>query len=237
MTTITESQRPFVPGMGVDWLLPVYDPFTWLLGLDRARRDLVLQADLRPGQRVLDIGCGTGSLAVLMKQLFPEVEVVGVDPDVKALARAARKARRTGVTIHVDRGFSDALSYPDESFDRVFSSFMFHHLERDEKARTLREVRSVLKEDGRLHLLDFGGPDAAGVRGLHSHRRLADNDESRVLNLMMDAGFANATKTGQRTVLRFLRMVYYQAGKSSANPGGLSACRSGERQSVAESRA
>jgi ubiquinone/menaquinone biosynthesis C-methylase UbiE len=182
----------------------------------------VLQADLRPGQRVLDIGCGTGSLAVLVKQLFPEVEVVGVDPDVKALARAARKAGRAVVTVQLDRGFSDALDYPDESFDRVFSSFMFHHLDLDEKARTLREVQRVLKGDGRLHLLDFGGPDAAGVRGLHSHRRLVDNDERRVLNLMMDAGFANATKTGQRTVLRFLRMVYYQPGKRlshRARPG------------------
>ena len=82
---------------------------------------------------MLDIGCGTGSLVVLVKRLFPDVEVVGLDPDEKALARAARKARRVGASIQFDRGFSDALDYPDASFDRVFSSFMFHHLERDEK--------------------------------------------------------------------------------------------------------
>ena len=101
-TTITESRRSFVPGMGVEWLLPVYDPFTRLLGLDRARRDLLLQADVRAGHRVLDIGCGTGSLLILAKQLFPDVEVNGVDPDARALARAARKARRAGVNIQVD---------------------------------------------------------------------------------------------------------------------------------------
>jgi ubiquinone/menaquinone biosynthesis C-methylase UbiE len=199
--------------MGVDWLLPVYDPFTRLLGLDRARRDLVLQADLRPGQRVLDIGCATGSLAVLVKQLFPEVEVVGVDPDVKALARAARKARRAGVAIHFDRGFSDALSYPDESFDRVFSSFMFHHLARDEKERTLREVRRVLKGDGSLHLLDFDGPESGGHgHGLHAHRRLADNDERSILGLLSDAGFTSGVKVGERAVLGFVRIVYYRSG-------------------------
>ena len=72
-TTIAQSRRPFVPGMGVDWLLPIYDPFTRLLGLDQARRDMLLQAELLPGQRVLDIGCGTGTLAVLAKTLFADV--------------------------------------------------------------------------------------------------------------------------------------------------------------------
>ena len=212
MTTITESRRPFVPGMGVDWLLPLYDPFTRLLGLDRARQHLLLQADLRSGHRVLDIGCGTGSLVVLVKQLFPEVEVVGVDPDVKALARAARKARRAGASIQLDRGYSDALDYTDESFDRVFSSFMFHHLERDEKARTLREVRRVLKAGGSLHLLDFGGPEFGGHgHGLHTHRRLADNDERSILGFLRGAGFRDAVKVGERSVLGFVRIARYRA--------------------------
>jgi ubiquinone/menaquinone biosynthesis C-methylase UbiE len=219
MTTMTESRRRFVPGMGVEWLLPLYDPFTSLLGLDRSRRELVLQADLQPGHRVLDLGCGTGSLVVLIKRLFPGAEVVGLDPDEKALARAARKARRAGVAIQLDRGFSDALDYPAASFDRVFSSFMFHHLERAEKARTLRATRRVLKDDGRLHLLDFGGPESAGhgsrLRGVHSHHRLTDNDERTMLTLMTDAGFTNATKTCDGTALSGLvRMAYYRAERS-----------------------
>jgi ubiquinone/menaquinone biosynthesis C-methylase UbiE len=202
MATVTESRRQFVPGMGVDWLLPFYDPFTWLLGLDRARQALLLQADLRPGHRVLDIGCGTGTLALLTKQQFPEVEVVGLDPDEKALARAARKARRAGVSIQFVHGYSDELAQFAGSFDRVFSSFMFHHLKRDEKERTLRSIRQALKPGGRLHLLDFGA---------HAHHRLTDNDERTILDLLTAAGLANATKTSERTVLRSLRMVYYRA--------------------------
>jgi ubiquinone/menaquinone biosynthesis C-methylase UbiE len=205
MTTITESRRPFVPGMGVEWLLPFYDPFTALLGLDRTREDLLLQARLRPGHRVLDIGCGTGSLAVLTKRQFPDVEVVGVDPDDKALARAERKARRGGVAVEFVRGYSDELDRFAASFDRVFSSFMFHHLQRDEKERTLRAIRQVLKPGGSLHLLDFGG---------HAHHRLADNDDRTILGLMTDAGLANATKTAERKVLRSIRMVYYRAERS-----------------------
>jgi SAM-dependent methyltransferase len=219
VTTITGSQRPFVPGMGVEWLLPLYDPFTRLLGLDRARRELIVQADLQPGHRVLDVGCGTGSLAVLIKQQVSGVEVVGLDPDGKALARARRKAQRAGVAIQFDCGFSDALGYPAASFDRVFSSFMFHHLERDGKERTLREVRRVLKEGGRLHLLDFDGPQEPThgwrMSGPHLHPRLNDNAEGTVVALMTGAGLADAMTTGGRTLLgRLIRIAYYQAWRS-----------------------
>lgn len=213
----SERKRPFVPGMGVNWLLPLYDPITSLLRLDHARRELLRQAELRPGHRVLDIGCGTGSLVVLTKTSYPHVDVVGVDPDDRALARAARKARRANASIQLDRGYSDALDYPDGTLDRVLSSFMFHHLRRDEKARTLREVRRVLRADGRLHLLDFGGGDLARPRSplprLHSHRRLTDNDERTILRLLEEAGFRNPTKTGEHAVLGgFARTVYYRAG-------------------------
>jgi ubiquinone/menaquinone biosynthesis C-methylase UbiE len=204
--------------MGIDWLLPFYDPFTTLLGLNHAKRDLLRQADLRPGHRVLDIGCGTGTLVVLAKTSCSDLEVVGVDPDDKALARAARKARRAGISIQLDRGFSDALTYPDASFDRVLSSFMFHHLERGEKEQTLDEIQRVLKPGGSLHLLDFGGPDSARQRsGLHSHHRLADNDERTVLALLHDHGFADARKTAERSVLKLMRIVYY-GGRRKPSP-------------------
>jgi ubiquinone/menaquinone biosynthesis C-methylase UbiE len=203
--------------MGLDWLLPLYDPITTLLGLNRAREELLRQAELRPGHRVLDIGCGTGSLVVLANTLHPHVDVVGVDPDERALARAARKAKRARAIIQLDRGFSDALDYPDRTFDRVLSSFMFHHLGRDEKARTLREVRRVLREDGSLHLLDFGGEDSAKHRSrlprLHSHHRLSDNDDCTMLRLLEDAGFVDPVKTHEHAVLGgFARAVYYRAG-------------------------
>src|SRR5467141_745441 len=74
------SSRSYLPAAGRDWRLPLYDPFLKLLGGDAARRVLLDEAALRPGQRVLDVGCGTGTLATLIKQLHPEVEVVGLDP-------------------------------------------------------------------------------------------------------------------------------------------------------------
>jgi ubiquinone/menaquinone biosynthesis C-methylase UbiE len=213
-----ESGRSYLPAAGHDWFLPLYDPFVKLLGGDRARRALLDQSAIRPGHHVLDIGCGTGTFVVLIKRLHPNVEVVGLDPDSKALARATRKAERDGVSIRFDQGFADRLPYPDASFDRVFSSFMFHHLPVEEKEPTLREARRVLKPGGSLHMLDFGGPeDVHGfvTRLIHSAHRLQDNSEGRVLDLMRSAGFAEVKNTGRRVML-FGRIAYYLAVPSAS---------------------
>src|SRR6266849_8894036 len=98
-----ESTRTYLPAAGHDWSLPLYDPIVKLLGGDKIRRVLLDQASLQPGQRVLDIGCGTGTLAILSKRLHPDVEVVGIDPDPKALARARRKAAKAAVSIQFDQ--------------------------------------------------------------------------------------------------------------------------------------
>jgi ubiquinone/menaquinone biosynthesis C-methylase UbiE len=214
-----EEARTYIPAAGHDLFLPFYDPFVKLLGGDAARRTLVDQAGLRPRHRVLDIGCGTGTLATLIKRLYPDVDVVGLDPDPKALARARGKAGRAGVSIAFDQGFADALPYPAASFDRVVSSLMFHHLAEDEKEKTLREVRRVLKPGGTLHLLDFGGAEHAAdgllSRWVHSSHRLSDNSEGRILALMGQAGFADPKTVDHRHLL-FGRIVYYRAGAPAA---------------------
>jgi len=184
-----------------------------LLGGHTARKALLDQAALRPDHRVLEVGCGTGTLLIQIKQLHPRVEVVGLDPDPKALARARRKAPRAALSIQFDSGFAGELPYPDASFDRVFSS-MFHHLPADEKRKTLNEAQRVLGPDGELHLLDFEGPEDGGhsflAHLLHSNQRLKDNSEATILSLMKNANFADAKKVGRRTML-FGGAAYYRA--------------------------
>ena len=214
---ISQQQRDFVPAAERDVFLPLYDPIVSFMGAARARDELVKQASIQPNQRVLDLGCGTGTLVVLLKRKYPTVQIVGLDPDPKALRRAKKKVRRAGVSVQLDEGFADELPYDDGTFDRVLSSFMLHHLEEPEREKTLREVLRVLKPGGLFHLLDFaGGEDGAQGRWgrlLNSHARLGDNSHQRILQLMSRAGFMNAEKVKDGTMLfGLMPTAYYKAG-------------------------
>jgi ubiquinone/menaquinone biosynthesis C-methylase UbiE len=217
MNQLSETRREFLPAAGRDVFLPLYDPVVSFMGAARAREELIKQASIQPNQRVLDLGCGTGTLVVLLKRKYPAAEIVGVDPDPKALQRAQKKIRRAGVAVQLDEGFADELPYEAGTFDRVLSSFMLHHLEEHEREKTLREVLRVLKPVGTFHLLDFaGGEDKApGRLGrlVNSHARLEDNSQQRILQLMRRAGFTNAEKVKDGSMLfGLLPTAYYQAG-------------------------
>jgi ubiquinone/menaquinone biosynthesis C-methylase UbiE len=209
-----ETYRTYLPAAGKDWALPLYDPMVKLLGGEAARRKLLDQAALVPSHRVLDIGCGTGTLVVLIKRGYPGVDVVGLDPDRKALARARKKATRAGISIQLDQGFSDELPYPNASFDRVLSSFMFHHLGTEYREKTICEVRRVLKPGGSLHLADFVHPQGYGhglSHVIHSSHPFKDNSDDKILALMAQAGFAQARKVSKGKMLfGLLHVAYYE---------------------------
>jgi ubiquinone/menaquinone biosynthesis C-methylase UbiE len=192
---MSHANRAFLPAAGLDFLLPLYDPMVKLLGADRARKKLFDQASVQPQHRVLDVGCGTGTFAVAIKGWLPSAEVVGLDPDPRALARSRRKATRAGASIQFDQGFANALPYSDGAFDRVFSSLMFHHLPQDAKVATMREVRRVLRPGGSLHLLDFEQEGARShnplARWLHSGERLRGNTREEILRCMREAGLSD----------------------------------------------
>jgi len=184
--------------------------------MDKARNALLAEAQFEPRQRVLDLGCGTGSLVIQLKRQHPHLEVVGLDPDRKALGRARRKASAAGVAVELDQGFSYALGYRSASFDLVLSSFMFHHLQHGERERTLREVYRVLKLGGRFLLLDFevreSGTHHVLSRLFHKHATVEQNSEGRILGLMKDAGFTSARKLkGQSVLFGLAHAGYYEA--------------------------
>lgn len=185
--------RSFVPAAGLDFLLPFYDPLWRLLGGQSVRATFISDAGLAPGQRILDIGCGTGSLPVQIAQMLPGTQIRALDPDPKALARGKDKAARAGVDIDWNEGFGEALPFEDAVFDRVVSSFMFHHLALDMKQAMLREARRVLTSGGELHLIDFGGQhegkDSRFARLLHPHNHIVDNLGGRIGELFEEAGF------------------------------------------------
>ena len=213
--TTDRQQKDFLPAAGHDVFLPLYDPLVSFLGFDRARQELISQANIGPGQHILDIGCGTGTLAVLLKRRYPDVQIVGLDPDPNALGRAKNKVRRAAVSVQFDQGFADELPYKKESFDRVLSSFMFHHLAGQDREKTLKEVSRVLKPGGSFHLLDFVSDHTSPGflhRLVHSHAELKDNTDERILQLMSDAGFTNPEKVRAGSMFfGVLRTAYYRA--------------------------
>jgi len=204
------SERKYLPAASLDLFLPAYDPIMRLLGFTRALRPLVDQAELQPHYTVLDIGCGTGALDLVIKEAHPQVTVTAIDPDPRALARAQRKAQRAGVVIRFDRGFADALPYPDEAFDRVFSSMMLHHVPRAEKQGLLSEVRRVLKPGGRLELLDFAGGTHTFLAQVLHGRTASDSANVRLLDRMRQAGFDEARRVATRST-PVGALAYYQA--------------------------
>ena len=213
------AEKAYLPAAGKDWALPLYDPFVKLTGGDAARRTLLEQAAISPGDRILDIGCGTGTMVVLIKRLYPGADVVGIDPDPKALARAEKKVARARVSVRLDRGFSDQLPYADASFDRVLSSLMFHHIDANDREATLRDVRRVLKPGGSFHMMDLSTSDHShhGLDHLlHSSHELKDNSDSRILALMKQAGFAESKKVSDGKMLFGLLRVGYFQGLSTS---------------------
>jgi ubiquinone/menaquinone biosynthesis C-methylase UbiE len=136
-----------------------YDRFNNLGGFGEAfRKRIVDEASLKPGESVLDCGCGTGTLAIMAKrEVGAEGRVCGVDISKDQLDVARRKIKQ-GLEIEFCEGSIDELPFPDQSFDAIFSTLMLHHVPREVKIGAFREMSRVLKPRGRIVIADFGPP-------------------------------------------------------------------------------
>ena len=126
-----------------------YDLQVWLLTLGRERvfREKILRlvARLQPGEAVLDVGCGTGTLAIAAKEhVGPTGTVYGIDASPEMLARAEKKARKAGVEVVLKNAIAQALPFPDAQFDVVLTTIMLHHLPRKARQQCAAEMRRVL---------------------------------------------------------------------------------------------
>jgi ubiquinone/menaquinone biosynthesis C-methylase UbiE len=170
----------------------LYDFMVWLmtLGHERGFRDkLTRLADLRPGEAVLDVGCGTGSLAIAAKRAVgPTGMACGIDASPEMLARAERKAGKAGVAVVFKQAAAQAVPFPDRQFDAALSTVMLHHLPRSGREQCLREIGRVLKSRGRLLVVDFGSAELPGhiFPAFHRHGYVRFED---VLELLKSVGF------------------------------------------------
>ncbi|HLM56630.1 MAG TPA: class I SAM-dependent methyltransferase [Pyrinomonadaceae bacterium] len=174
------SDEKYVPAMSFDWLTPLYDPVVrWLMPESKFKSRLVRRASIDERHRVLDVGCGTATLTLMVKRARPGARVEGLDGDPKILEIARRKAAGTGAEISFSEGMAYAMPYADGSFDRALSSMVLHHLTEANKRRTLREVFRVLAPGGEFHVADFRRANKslaalmseAGFEGVGEHAR------------------------------------------------------------------
>lgn len=208
----------YVPALGFDWLTPLYDPLLRaLLREDALKGRLVAQAGILPGHAVLDVGCGTATLAILVKRAHPDARVVGLDGDPKVLAIARRKIAAAGVDVELREAMAFDPALPAASFDRVLTSLVLHHLSRDQKRETLAAIARLLKPGGELHIADFGppsGPYARLVSRVVAHfdgeDRVADNLKGVLPKLIAEAGFEDVRERGE-AFTPFGTLVYLSA--------------------------
>ncbi|NIM61108.1 MAG: methyltransferase domain-containing protein [Acidobacteria bacterium] len=216
------DQQGYVPALGLDFLTRLYDPVVALTTRERHfKKRLLEQASIPTHASVLDLGCGTGTLALEIARTHPTAEVSGLDGDEKMLRMARTKSDAANLRVRFDRGLAQALPYPDASFERVVSTLFFHHLRRRQKSAAAREVFRVLRPGGEFHVADWGRPVDRLMRLLFYPVQLldgfattGDNVKGLLPEIFEVAGFRNVRTRGEiRTVLGTLTL--YSAAKAS----------------------
>lgn len=179
-------------GRLIHWAF-LYDLLLWFVSFGREQqfRGKALDlAELKPDESVLDVGCGTGTLAIAAKlRVGLQGQVCGIDASPEMIARGEKKARKAGVAVEFKNTLAEELPFPAAHFDVVLSTVMLHHLPRSVRQQCAREIKRVLKPGGRLLAIDFANP-AGGERGsfltgFHRHGRVNFPD---VMAMMSDAG-------------------------------------------------
>lgn len=200
---MSEKTTQYIPALRFRWLTRFYDPLVaTLLREEQFKQRLVEQAGLKPGYRVLDLGCGTATLTIMLKSACPGANVVGLDGDPEVLAIARKKVAAASVDVELYQGMAFAPPFAPRSFDRVVSSLVFHHLTTADKRRTFAKVRELLRPSGELHMADWGQAQNAlmrvaflGVQLLDGFRTTSDNAHGRLIPFMQEAGFTSVAET------------------------------------------
>ena len=210
------DKTKYIPALRFKWLTPLYD---FLVGItmpeQKIKQALVETADVLPTAKLLDFGCGTATLTILAKQVQPEAEVTGIDIDTEILNKAIQKIKDKNLDITLLNYDGKQLPFERNSFDRIISCLVFHHLDTDTKQKVLAETFRVLKTGGQLHIADFGRSKSWMqrllfniIRGLDGFKSTDANAKGLLPRLISDAGFENGViKNKFRTIFGEVQII------------------------------
>jgi SAM-dependent methyltransferase len=223
----------FVPALRFHRLTPLFDAVAAVTVRDSTiKRRVLARAEIGESDEVLDVGCGTGTLAVAAARAAAGVKMTGLDADASILTRARRRAADAGLEIRFDEGISTALPYGHASFDVVLCTLMLHHLPDDAKRETAAELARVLRPGGRLVVADPGRPQDPLMRVAALAVQLLDGFANTRLNivgglpaLLAGAGFGEVaprdrmrTPTGTYEVMTMRRGEEAPGAEREARP-------------------
>ncbi len=192
------KEDQFIPAFSYDFLTPFYDFFVNLLFGYKERAKIVKLLNLKEGELLLDVGCGTGTLLVVAKKLHPTNKMTGIDIDDRILKYAQKKINKENLDIKIIKASAAKLPFDNSSFDVVVSTFTFHHLPTAVKKQSLKEIKRVLRRGGRFLLIDFGRAEGFWMNFLYALEKLfhikeadtlKDNIEGKLPLLLKQGGF------------------------------------------------
>jgi ubiquinone/menaquinone biosynthesis C-methylase UbiE len=173
-----------------------FDTFLFRGKLRELRQRTVNLARIQPGEKVLDVGCGTGTLAMeVASQSSTAGQVYGIDPGEQQIARARFKASRQNLPIDFQVGVIEHLDFPDQTLDVVLSTIMMHHLSDTLKRQGLVEIYRVLKPGGRLVIADFKPPEERLSQPIFG---AGGSQLEKLVTLVKEAGFSQVETEDMR---------------------------------------
>lgn len=193
------SKTKFIPALGYDFLSDYYDlAIKVTMPEKKFRNRLIDFVNPKEDENILEFGFGTAQNIIILKQRFPNCNVLGVDIDPKIKSIAEYKLNKAGIQVPLFLYDGNKLPFEDNSFDKVYSSLVFHQLDMIAKLKCLLEINRILKPNGELVIGDWGKAKTKWMRFsfyivqlLDGFKTTNDNVNGLMIKYITDAGFKN----------------------------------------------
>ena len=191
------SIKSFISAFINHWEASGYDFLLWSTFPERKiKNSFISDAEFSSFEDILDFGCGTGTLLLMIKKKYPQIKLTGIDISRQMIHLAGSKIKNAGLDIHVHVYDGERLPFIENSFDKIISSFVFHHLKTSFKQVILKDLLWVLKPGSKLCIVDFGKSRTFYnkisfqiIRYLDGFEKTSVNAKGLMPELIKEAGF------------------------------------------------